>query len=59
MDALEKGKLASFHYGHEIWFINASGILTKNQQQLYNNCTIGNISIVLPMFFVSFQRDIP
>ena len=36
MDALEKGKLASFHYGHEIWFINANGILTKNNN---NNCT--------------------
>ena len=35
MDALEK-QLASCHYGHEIWFINANGILTKNNN---NNCT--------------------
>ena len=50
MDALEKSKLASFHYGYEIWFINASGILTKNNNNC-TKCTIGNTSIVFANVF--------
>ena len=36
MDALEKASLVPAIMEHEIWFINANGILRKNNN---NNCT--------------------
>ena len=55
MDALEKASLVPAIMEHEIWFINANGILRKNNN---NNCyfsTIAMTSIVLPILLFHFN----
>ena len=59
MDALEKASLLPAIMDMKFGSLMPTAFYKKQQQQLYNNCTIGITSIVLPMLFVSFQRGMP